>query len=77
MIELRYLIVYAFSDSYGRLPSYSRVESDDNVVTQDTNKKSDLNVSGFRLLEMFSDKMKKTEQSDACLLYTSPSPRDG
>ena len=29
------------------------------------NQKSDLNVSGFRLLEMFSDKMKKTEQSDA------------
>ena len=57
--------VYAFSDSYGRMPSYSRVESDDNIVTQDVNQKSDLNVSGFRLLEMFSDKMKKTEQSDA------------
>ena len=57
--------VYAFSDSYGRMPSYSRVESDNNIVTQDVNQKSDLNVSGFRLLEMFSDKMKKTEQSDA------------
>ena len=57
--------VYAFSDSYGRMPSYSRVESDNNIVTQDTNQKSDLNVSGFRLLEMFSDKMKKTETSDA------------
>ena len=57
--------VYAFSDSYGRVPSYSRVESDNHIVTQDTNQKSDLNVSGFRLLEMFSDKMKKTEQSDA------------
>ena len=57
--------VYAFSDSYGRMPSYSRVESENNIVTQDVNQKSDLNVSGFRLLEMFSDKMKKTEQSDA------------
>ena len=57
--------VYAFSDSYGRMPSYSRVESDNHIVTQDVNQKSDLNVSGFRLLEMFSDKMKKTEQSDA------------
>ena len=57
--------VYAFSDSYGRMPSYSRVASDDNIVTQDVNQKSDLNVSGFRLLEMFSDKMKKTETSDA------------
>ena len=57
--------VYAFSDSYGRMPSYSRVASDDNIVTQDTNQKSDLNVSGLRLLEMFSDKMKKTETSDA------------
>ena len=57
--------VYAFSDSYGRMPSYSRVETENNIVTQDVNQKSDLNVSGFRLLEMFSDKMKKTEQSDA------------
>ena len=57
--------VYAFSDSYGRMPSYSRIATEDNIVTQDINQKSDLNVSGFRLLEMFSDKMKKTEQSDA------------
>ena len=57
--------VYAFSDSYGRIPSYSRVESDTEINTQDRTQKSDLNVSGFRLLEMFSDKMKKTEQSDA------------
>ena len=57
--------VYAFSDSYGRMPSYSRIATEDNIVTQDVNQKSDLNVSGFRLLEMFSDKMKKTEQSDA------------
>ena len=57
--------VYAFSDSYGRMPSYSRVESENKIVTQDTNQKSDLNVSGFRLLEMFSDKMKKNETSDA------------
>jgi len=57
--------VYAFSDSYGRMPSYSRVESENNIVTQDTNQKSDLNVSGLRLLEMFSDKMKKTETFDA------------
>ena len=38
---------------------------EDDIVTQDINQKSDLNVSGFRLLEMFSDKMKKNEQSDA------------
>ena len=57
--------VYAFTDAYGNLPSYSRIATEENIVTQDANQKSDLNVSGFRLLEMFSDKMKKTEQSDA------------
>ena len=57
--------VYAFTDAYGNLPSYSRIATEENIVTQDANQKSDLNVSGFRLLEMFSDKMRKNEQSDA------------
>ena len=57
--------VYAFSDAYEGTPSYSRVVSEETLVTQNPDNKSDLDVSGFRLIEMFSDKMKKSETSDA------------
>ena len=56
--------VYAFSDAYEGAPSYSRVVSEEILVTQNPDNKSDLDVSGFRLIEMFSDKMRKNETAD-------------
>ena len=56
--------VYAFSDAYGRTPDYRSVSREDTLVTQNVDNKSDLNISGFRLIEMFSDKMRKNETAD-------------
>ena len=56
--------VYAFSDAYVRPASYSGIDSESVKVTQNPDNKSDLDVSGFRLIEMFSDKMRKNETSD-------------
>ena len=56
--------VYAFSDAYVRPASYAGIDSESVKVTQNPDNKSDLDVSGFRLIEMFSDKMKKNETSD-------------
>ena len=56
--------VYAFSDAYIRPSSYAGIDSESVKVTQNPDNKSDLDVSGFRLIEMFSDKMKKNETSD-------------
>ena len=56
--------VYAFSDAYVRPSSYAGIDSEDVKVTQNPDNKSDLDVSGFRLIEMFSDKMRKNETSD-------------
>ena len=56
--------VYAFSDAYVRPASYAGIDSESVKVTQNPDNKSDLDVSGFRLIEMFSDKMRKNETSD-------------
>lgn len=56
--------VYAFSDAYVRPASYSGIDSESVKVTQNPDNKSDLDVSGFRLIEMFSDKMRKNETAD-------------
>ena len=56
--------VYAFSDAYGRTPDYRSVMEEDTLVTQNSDNKSDLDISGFRLIEMFSDKMRKNETAD-------------
>ena len=56
--------VYAFSDAYVRPSSYAGIDSESVKVTQNPDNKSDLDVSGFRLIEMFSDKMRKNETSD-------------
>ena len=56
--------VYAFSDAYIRPASYAGIDSESVKVTQNPDNKSDLDVSGFRLIEMFSDKMRKNETSD-------------
>mgnify|MGYP000111783897 CR=1 FL=1 len=56
--------VYAFSDCYVKPSSYSGIDSEGTKVTQNPDNKSDLDVSGFRLIEMFSDKMRKNETSD-------------
>ena len=56
--------VYAFSDAYGRTPDYRSVSREDILVTQNVDNKSDLDISGFRLIEMFSDKMRKNETAD-------------
>ena len=56
--------VYAFSDAYIRPSSYAGIDSESVKVTQNPDNKSDLDVSGFRLIEMFSDKMRKNETSD-------------
>ena len=56
--------VYAFSDAYLRPASYAGIDSESVKVTQNPDNKSDLDVSGFRLIEMFSDKMRKNETSD-------------
>ena len=56
--------VYAFSDAYGRTPDYRSVMEENTLVTQNIDNKSDLNISGFRLIEMFSDKMRKNETAD-------------
>ena len=56
--------VYAFSDCYVKPASYSGIDSEGTKVTQNPDNKSDLDVSGFRLIEMFSDKMRKNETAD-------------
>ena len=56
--------VYAFSDCYVKPSSYSGIDSEGTKVTQNPDNKSDLDVSGFRLIEMFSDKMRKNETAD-------------
>ena len=56
--------VYAFSDAYVRPSSYAGIDSESVKVTQNPDNKSDLDVSGFRLIEMFSDKMRKNETAD-------------
>ena len=56
--------VYAFSDCYVKPSSYSGIDSEGTKVTQNPDSKSDLDVSGFRLIEMFSDKMVKNETAD-------------
>jgi len=56
--------VYAFSDAYVRPSSYAGIDSESVKVTQNADNKSDLDVSGFRLIEMFSDKMRKNETAD-------------
>ena len=56
--------VYAFSDCYVKPSTYSGIDSENIKVTQNPDNKSDLDVSGFRLIEMFSDKMRKNETSD-------------
>ena len=56
--------VYAFSDAYIRPSSYAGIDSESVKVTQNPDNKSDLDVSGFRLIEMFSDKMRKNETAD-------------
>jgi hypothetical protein len=56
--------VYAFSDAYVRPASYAGIDSESVKVTQNPDNKSDLDVSGFRLIEMFSDKMRKNETAD-------------
>ena len=56
--------VYAFSDAYGRTPDYRSVMEEETLVTQNKDNKSDLDISGFRLIEMFSDKMRKNETAD-------------
>jgi len=56
--------VYAFSDAYGRTPDYRSVTEEETLVTQNADNKSDLDISGFRLIEMFSDKMRKNETAD-------------
>ena len=56
--------VYAFSDAYGRTPDYRSVMEEQILVTQNKDNKSDLDISGFRLIEMFSDKMRKNETAD-------------
>ena len=56
--------VYAFSDAYGMSPDYRSVSSEKTLVTQNVDIKSDLDISGFRLIEMFSDKMRKNETNE-------------
>ena len=56
--------MYAFSDAYGRTPDYRSVMEEETLVTQNKDNKSDLDISGFRLIEMFSDKMRKNETAD-------------
>ena len=56
--------VYAFSDAYSQIPNYRTVSSEERLITQNADNKSDLDISGFRLIEMFSDKMRKNETAD-------------